>query len=117
MSMSEGIPCAIAITPRFAIDEPQGGRPSKIRLIDDFRAIGFNAIVSAADTEIPQGLDVSLATVDLFQARRPDFPPLVPRPGGIRYDCVNPARPVAKDLAATHPGLRLIESARELGAG
>ena len=58
---------SIALTPRFAINDSHGGRPTKIRLIDDFRASGVNDIVTMADTEIPQDLDVFLANVAFYQ--------------------------------------------------
>ena len=66
---------SVARTTRFAIPESHGGRETQIRLIGDFRAGGFNDVVAVPDTEIPQDLDVFLATAAPYQARCPKLPP------------------------------------------
>ena len=70
-SISDDMLKSIALTPRFAIDESRGDRVAKFRLIEDVRAIGVEAILSASDTEIPQDLDVFRAAASFYQDRHP----------------------------------------------
>ena len=59
-----------SLTPRYAIKDANGG---EIRLIDDFRAIAVNELVSTADTEIPDTLDAALALETLFEKLSPEL--------------------------------------------
>ena len=46
------------LTPRYATTESHGGRPAKVRLIDDFRASGVNDVLTTHDANVPGNLDV-----------------------------------------------------------
>ena len=63
----------IAITPRYAKEEPHGGRATKISLIGDFRAAGINDAMSLEDTSIPESLGCFLAAIAHFRKLSPDL--------------------------------------------
>ena len=52
---------------RCAIREQRGPHGPKIRLIDDFRAIGINDLLDTADADIPDGLDAMLAMAAFYK--------------------------------------------------
>ena len=56
--VTEALLNSLPLTPRFAIPQKEG---AKVRVIDDFKASGINAVMSTVDTNIPESLDVFLA--------------------------------------------------------
>ena len=62
---------AAPLTPRFAIRESRGGGPAKIRSVDDFWISGVNDLVSMQGADIPQNIDVSLASAVLYRSIAP----------------------------------------------
>ena len=59
------------LTPRYAIREQHGNQPSKVRLIDDFRASWVNAIIETEDTNIPDSLDAFIAVASYIKILAP----------------------------------------------
>ena len=59
---------SIPIAPRFAITEQHGAGTGKMRLIDDFKAIAINDLVSSLDTDIPDGLDAMLEVASFYHS-------------------------------------------------
>ena len=62
----------VPLTPRYAINEQHGLQKPKIRLIDDFRASGINAIVETEDTNVPDNLDAGVAIASYFKLVSPE---------------------------------------------
>ena len=58
---------AVALTPRYAHKEEHGGRESKIRVIDDFKASGINALLETTDTNIPDTIDAFLTAATYYK--------------------------------------------------
>ena len=61
----------VNLTPRFAIYEQHGNGPRKLRVIDDMKASGANAITTTNDTAVPDSLDVFLAVSSYYRLIRP----------------------------------------------
>ena len=58
-------------TPRFSIREPHGDGNSEIRIIDDLKASGVNAITTLHDTSIPDCCDILLAPAAYYRLLSP----------------------------------------------
>ena len=71
IDLTEDLARTIPLTPRYAIKEQHGTQKQKIRLIDDFRASGVNAIVETDDTNIPENLDVFFAISSFLRLAAP----------------------------------------------
>ena len=71
VDLTEDFAKTIPLTPRYAIKEQHGTQKQKIRLIDDFRASGANAIVGTDDTNIPENLDVFFAISPFLRLAAP----------------------------------------------
>ena len=68
--------------PRFAIEEHRAESIPRLRKIGDFRVSGINDIGFASDTDIPEGLDTTLAAARHYLPIAGEIPPtgaLVPR--------------------------------------
>ena len=59
------------LTHRLAIFEQPGDGPRKVRIIDDLKASGANAITTLRDTSTPDSLDVLLATAAYYRLISP----------------------------------------------
>lgn len=64
----------IRLTPRFAMRETHGDGPAKIRSVDDFLISGARGLVSMRVADIPQNIDVFLATAVLYRSIAPRVP-------------------------------------------
>ena len=62
---------SICLSPRFAIPEYRGAGQRKVRIIDDLRASGVNAVTSMRDTAVPDSLDCVLALEVYFRLASP----------------------------------------------
>ena len=60
-----------SLTSRFAKEETHGANQPKIRLDDDFRAIGVSNLVAPTDTDAPDTLDGALSIAPLFEKPTP----------------------------------------------
>ena len=60
------------LSPRFAIFEQHGDGPRKVRIIDDLRASGVNAVTSTHDTSVPDSLGVFLSTAAYYRLLSPE---------------------------------------------
>ena len=58
--MSNAMLSTTALTPRYATTESHGGRPTKLRMIEDFRASWFSDVLTKHDANVPENLDVFL---------------------------------------------------------
>ena len=61
----------VPLTPRLATKDPRNRLNPKVRLIDDFKAIGVNGLGSAVDTDIPDTLDAALSIASLYETLSP----------------------------------------------
>ena len=71
IELTEDLARTVPLTPRYAISEQHGAQKREIRLIDDFRASGVNAIVTTDDTNIPENLDVFFAITSFLRLAAP----------------------------------------------
>ena len=69
--LSQHVAETVNLTPRYAIFEQHGDGPRKVRIVDDLKASGVNAVTNTKDTAVPDSLDTFLALTSYYRLIRP----------------------------------------------
>ena len=70
--LTEHTAATVSLTPRYAIYEQHGNGPRKVRIIDDLKASGVNAITTTKATAVPDSLDTFLALTSYYRLIKPE---------------------------------------------